>query len=188
MKTRNEVLTTLFLFATAPLALAQHGAGTHYPSGGFGHDSSTADSQRTLLLRATEDQRMAFAKCRQANEKVRKVVDKMTGPGMRWRYDARVFPGQNEELRSAVQDMIVAHDEFRQILTQAQEKELRKHFEKLEELQTALDSQMSRLSDELTVRGPDSRRIYSEAHKVKETADKWHSDHKKIAKAMSIQG
>ena len=188
MKTRNAVLATLFLFATAPLALAQHGGGTHSPSAGVGHDPSEADFQRTLSLRATKDQRMAFAKCRQANEKVRKVVDKMTGPGTRWRYDPRAFPEQNEELQTAVKDLTAAHEQFRQALTPAQEKELQKHFDRLEQLQTTLDSQMSRLGDELTVRGPDSRRIYSDAHKIKETADKWHSEHKKIAKAMSIQG
>jgi hypothetical protein len=188
MKTRNQVLVTLFLFATAPFTLAQHGGGMHFPSAGHASDSLTADSQRMLLLRASEDQRMAFAKCVQANARVRKVVDKMTGPGTRWRYDARVFPGQNEELQIAVKDMTAAHEQFRQALTEAQEKELRKHFDKLEQLQVGMNSQMARLDDELTVREPDSRRIYSEAHKVKETADKWQSEHKKIAKAMSIKG
>jgi len=68
-----------FLLATAPLVLAQHGAGTHYPAAG--HDPQAADSERAEKMRATDDQRLAFVECAKVGESVRKIIDRMVGPG-----------------------------------------------------------------------------------------------------------
>jgi hypothetical protein len=188
-----ELLAIFLLFATTPFALAQHGGhgGTSSSSSGFGHaghDSPMADLQRTLMLQATDDQRQAFAKCMEATERVHKVADEMVGPGSRWRYDADVFPGQKEQLQTALADMTTAHQQFKQTLSQAQEKELNKYFNKLERLQSDVSSRLLGLDRELTTGKPDPRRVYSDAHKIKEAVDKWRSEHRKIAKEMSIAG
>ena len=192
MKRINEVLATLLLAGLAPVALAQHaGHGGTSSGGGFGnpgHDASMGDFQRALMLQATEDQRVAFTKCMEATERARIVADQMVGPGTRWRYDASVFPGQKEQLQAALAEMDTAHQHFRHTLSQPQEKEFGKHLSKLERLQAELSSRMLRLDRELATGKPDQRRIYSDAHKIKESADSWRSDHRKIAKEMGIGG
>lgn len=182
-KKLTAMLIGSFLFATAPFTLAQHGAGTHYPAGGH---LSPSDSQRASMIRAGEDQRIAFAMCRNSGESVHKIADQMVGPGTRWRYDEKVFPTQKERLEIALAVMSRAHQQFRETLSEAQKQDLVRNLGKLERLQNALSQRMAQLDEELRVDKPDPRRVYADTHKIKEIADKWRSEHKKIAKEMSI--
>ena len=137
-------------------------------------------------MRAGDEQRMAFGMCANAGRSVHKIADQMVGPGTRWRYNDKIFPEQKERLQIALAVMTAAHEQFRQTLGDAQAEELGKRLAKLDRLQNELRRWMSRLDDELTINKPDSRHVYAYTHKIKEIADKWRSEHKKIAKEMSI--
>jgi len=82
--------------------------------------------------------------------------------------------------------MAFAHRHFRETLSDAQAKELGERLARLERVQDGIDQWMSRLNEELAGNNVDSRRVYADAHKIKELADKWRSEHRKMAKEMSI--
>lgn len=185
MRNLTTLLAALLFFATTPFALAQHGSGTHFLTPG--HDSLTTDSRRTLMLQASDDQRMALGMCTNAGESVRKITNEMVGPGTRWRYDDKAFRAQEERLRIALAVLAAAHKQFLGTLGDEQAKELGKRLGKLDELHREVLASMSRLDEALTDKHPDSRRVYADTHKIKEVAHQWGSEHKKIAKEMGIQ-
>lgn len=188
----KTTLATLLLATLAPVAFAQHGShGGTSSGGGFGNtgnDSSMREFKRALLLYATADQRAIYAKCMEATERVHKLADQMVGPGTRWNYDAAVFPGQKEQLQEALAELDAAHQHFRHTLSQAQEKELGKYFSKLDRYEAELGSRIAHVDRELSTNRPDPRRLYSDTHKIKEVAEKWRSEHRKIAKEIGIGG
>jgi hypothetical protein len=186
MRKLIALLTAFLFFAAAPNAPAQHGSGTHYPAAG--HNSPTSDSRRTLMMPASDDQRMALAMCTNAGESVRKITDKMVGPGTRWRYEDKTFRGQEERLRIALAVLAASHEQFRGTLSEEQAKEIAKRLAKLDRLHREVLLALSELDEALTDKHPDPRRVYAEAHKIKEVAEHWGSEHKKIAKEMGIQG
>ena len=186
MRKLIAVLAAFSCFATAPFALAQHGSGTHFPAAG--HKSLTSDSRRTLTAPASEDQRMALAMCAIAGESVRKITDQMVGPGTRWRYDDKSFRGEEERLRIALAVLAVSHEQFRGTLSDEQAKELTKRLDKLDGLHREVLLSLSELDGALTDEHPDPGRVYAKAHRIKEVAARWGSEHKKIAKEMGIQG
>lgn len=188
MEKTIKTLAALLLFVTVPFAYAQHGSAYSAGDGHAGQNSAVANSQQALMLKATDDQRIAFVKCRETTERVRKLVDQMVGPGTRWRYDSRIFPGQEAQLKSALADMRAAHQQFRQTLSSEQEEGIAQRLSKLEQLQSDLNARIAGLDHELMVAKPDWRRLYSDAHKIKEATDKWHSESEKIAKEMRISG
>jgi hypothetical protein len=75
-------IVTLLLVASAPFATAQRG-GAHNAGTGYAGNDSAASSVRILTLKATNEQRLAFAKCRETTDMVRKIADQMVGPGTR---------------------------------------------------------------------------------------------------------
>ena len=192
MKRLNKVLATLFLAALAPVAFAQHGShGGTSSGGGFGdtgNESSMRDLKRALLLQATDDQRATFAKCLEATESARTIVDRMARPGTRSSYDAGIFPGQKEQLQAALAEMGAAHQNFQHSLGQAQEKELGKYLNKLNRFEADIGSRMAQLDRELSTNKPDPRRLHGYTQKIKEVTEKWRSEHRKIAKEMGIDG
>lgn len=188
MKKTIRVLATLFSLGAATFVFAQHGSGHSSGDGHAGQDSAVANSRHALRLNVTDDQRMALLRFREATERVRKIADQMVGPGTRWRYDPRIFPAQEARLQSALADMKAAHQQFRQELSPEQEEGIAKHLTKLEQLQSDLNARVAGLDHELMIAKPDWRRLYNDAHKIKEAADKWRSENKRIAKEMGISG
>lgn len=189
---RATLLATLFCVTSVALAFAQHsghgGTSTGGAFGHAGHDREMRDFNRGLLLSASEDQRQLFAKCTTATEQVIALANRMVGPGTPREYDAAVFSRQEEQLRTAVAELENAHQHFSHGLNQAQEKELRKYLSKLERYQRELASRIAKVDRELATNRPDPRRLYSDTHKIREVAEKWHSEHQKIAKEMGIDG
>lgn len=185
MRRLTALLAALLSLAAAPRVLAQHGSGTHSPVPG--HDSSATDSRRTLVMQASDDQRLALAMCTNAGESVRKITDEMVGPGTRWRYDDKVFRAQQERLRIALAVLAASHEQFHRTLGDEQAKDLEKRLDKLDRLHREVLQAMARLDEALTDKRPDPRHVYADAHKIKEFADQWRSEHKKIAKEMGIQ-
>lgn len=193
MKPMKQVLATLLLGVLAPIALAQHGGhGASAPSdGGYGNaggDSSMRDFQRALMLQATDEQREAFSNCFEATARVRILANQIVGSGSGWRYDAAIFPGQKEQLQAALAQMGDAHHHFRHSLSKAQEKELGKSLGKLDRYDVELGSRIAQLDRELGTNKPDPKRLYKDARKIQEVAEKWRSEHRTIGKAMGIAG
>lgn len=193
MKRLKQVLTMLILAAVAPVALAQHsGHGGASSGGGFGSagaDSSLRTFKRALLLQATDEQRVAFATCLEATERAQEIADQIVGSGTSvLHYDASVFPRQKEQLQAALVEMGAAHRHFRQLLSQAQGKELGKYLGKLDRFDAELGSRMARVDRELSKGKPDPRRLHSDTHKIKEVTEKWRSEHHKIGNEIGLGG
>jgi|GEM_PF-4838841 chromosome segregation ATPase len=192
MKLIRKLLATLFCAALVPVAFAQHsGHGGTSSGGGFGNtgnDSAMRDLQRAMMLSATDDQRMAFAKCMEATDRVLRLADQIVGQGTGLNYDAAVLSERKEQLQAALAELGTVHQHFRHSLSQPQEKELRKYLGKLERVQTELSKRIAQVDRELSASKPDSKRLRDDTHKVKEVAEKWQSEHRKIAKEMGIAG
>lgn len=149
-----------------------------------GSSSSIDNLQRAL--NTTKDQRIAIGRCKDAADRVHKVAAQMVGPGTRWRYDADVFPRQEAQLRATLGELMTNHQQFRHALRSDQEMSLRTYLDRLDGLSAALTLRMEDLDRELSRSKPDGRVLYSDAHKIKELAEKWRSEHRKIAKYMDI--
>lgn len=140
------------------------------------------------MLSATEEQRTAFARCMEATDRVLRITDGMAGPGTGSNHDAGAFAEQKEQLPAALAALATAHQHFRHSLSQPQEKELRKPLSKLEGFQADLRKRMAQVDRELATNQPDPRRVHGDTRKIKEVAEKWKSEHRKIAEEMGIGG
>lgn len=193
MKKTMNVLAILLVSALAPFALAQRGGGVIHSFGHSGHASAVVDSRQRLALRATDTQRDAFARCVAATEAVRKT-GRLMGDSNYWNswryrhlgYDLGAVSGRMDQLQAALTEMATSHEQFLQELGSDQKAELSPNLNKLEHLQSELNSQMSQLDREVTADRPDSFRVSARVYGIGKTIDKWRSQHKKIAKAMSI--
>lgn len=187
---RKKLLYALFSFTAVTFVLAQHdhgGGGDH-----AGHasapsvDSPVVDFRKAIMMQATDDQRMAFEKCKEATERVHQTTNIILGAGGNWHYDSSVFSGQNEQLQSALSEMTATHVQFHHVLTEAQAKGLKKHLNKLEQFQNDLSSRAAQINNDVASSKPDSRRIYNDVNKIKQDLDKWRAEHSKIAEEMGI--
>lgn len=192
MKMHIGLIATFLVFATAPFALAQHG-GAQFSDAGIvyaGHNSTKLDSGRALLMEATGIQREAFAYCMTATEAARKTGRSM-GSNSYWNarhgiYDLSAVYRGEPQLQTALTDMATAHEQFLKVLSQDQDTTLEPNLSKLEHLQTGLNLEMSQLNEELTAVRPDKFRVSTGVYEIGKTLDKWHSEHKRIAKKLSI--
>ncbi len=189
---KMKVLATLLLSATASLALAQRGGGIH-SFGDAGHVFATADSRRAHVLEATDEEREAFAHCAAAIEAARET-GRSLGDDTYWNswryrhlgYDLDPVYTKKDQLQSTLAEMTAAHQQFLEVLNQDQATELRSNLGKLERLQDDLNSQISQLNDELNAAKPNAFRVSTRLFGIGKTIDKWRSQHRKIAKEMSI--
>ncbi len=160
--------------------------------GHTGDESAMIESQRTFLMPATDIQREAFADCMTATKATHKLIDRMPDQGSYWRvrrngpYDLSVASSKREQLESALNDMAAAHRQFLQTLSQEQDAELGPNLSKLELLQVDLNLEMPQLDRELGSARPDSFRVSTNVYRIGKTINKWHSQHKQIAKKLSI--
>ena len=196
MTRRTGVIATFLLFAAAPIALAQFGGeGVHLKGAGFEHgarNSETADTQQALLIiKATDMQREALAYCMTATDAAHKLTGRLDEDASYWHgrhggYDIGAVSEKKDQLQSALTEMATAHQQFLQSLSQDQDTELEPNLGRLEHLQRDLKFEMSQLDEELIAARPDSFDIYLNVHRLGKTIGKWGSEHKRIAKKMSI--
>lgn len=194
MKNILKVFAALLLSAIASLALAQRaGAGIHSLRN-RGNDFATTDSQRALVLQATDDAREALANCMAATEAARKtgrsLGDQDYWNSWRYRhvgYNINAVEARKDQLQSALTKMTAAHQEFLEVLNKDQTTALGQKLSKLEGLQVELTLQMAQLNEELAAVKPDPFRVSTRLYGVGRTIDKWRSQHRKIAKEMNIQ-
>lgn len=192
MRKMMKVLVTLLL-CTASFALAQRGGDGLHSVGHAGHDSAAAETRRALALEATDQEREAFAHCVAATEAARET-GRSVGDNNYWNswhnrhmgYDLDAVYRKKAQLQSAIAGMATAHLQFLEALSQDQTIELMPNLSKLERLQGDLNLQMSQLDEELTAARPDSFRVSTRLYGIGKTIDKWRSQHRKIAKEMSI--
>ena len=194
MKNILKVFAALLLSAIASLALAQRGGDGIHSFRNRGNDSATTDSQRALVLQATDDEREAFANCMAATEAARKA-GRSLGDQDNWNswrsrhvgYNLNAVYARKDQLQSALANMTAVHQGFLEVLNKDQTTELGRKLSKLEGLQVELTLQMAQLNEELAAVKPDPFRVSTRLYGIGKTIDKWHSQHRKIAKEMNIQ-
>ncbi len=194
MKTRVGIIATFLMFTTAPFALAQRGGGVNSSNAGIGHtghDSTMVDSQRDPRMQVTDVQREAFSNCMTASKAVRKLVGRMPQDASYWKgrprgYDFSAVSGKKGELQLALTDMTTAHQQFLQSLSKDQDTELGPNLSKLEHLQADLNLHLSQLDEELIAARPNSFSVAANVRGIGKMINKWRSEHKRIAKKMSI--
>ena len=193
MRTTIKLFAALLLSAMALLAQAQRGGGATHSFGHAGHGSATADSRRALGFEVTNDQREAFAHCMAATEAARElgrsVGDDTYWNSWRYRhvgYDLDAVYRKKDHFQLALADMTASHQQFLHVLSEEQVTELRANLNSLDRLQGKLSLQIYQLDDELTAAKPDSFRVSTRLYGMGKTIDKWYSQHKKIAKEMSL--
>ncbi len=195
MTRRIGVIATFLVFATAPFALAQYrGEGVHLQGVGFdrgARNSATADTQRALLLRATDIQRETFMYCMSATDAAHKLISQMPQDNSYWHgrhggYDLSAVTGTKDQLQSALTEMTTVHQQFLQVLSQDQDAELGPDLSMLKHLQVDLNFEMSQLNEEMMAARPDPFRVSATVHGIGKTINEWRSEHKRIAKKMGM--
>ena len=194
MKNILKVFAALLLSAIASLALAQRAGDGFHSLRNRRNDSATTESQRALVLQATDDAREALANCMAATEAARKtgrsLGDQDYWNSWRYRhvgYNINAVEARKDHLQSALAKMTAAHQEFLEALNKDQTTALGQKLSKLEGLQVELTLQMAQLNEELAAVKPDPFRVSTRLYGVGRTIDKWHYQHRKIAKEMNIQ-
>jgi len=185
MKMRIKVVALFLAFATVPFSLARQG-GAHFSSAAM----SDAGHNLAKLDQPTGIQREAFALCMTTTEAARKMGRQM-GSNSYWNakhgiYDLSAVYRNMPQLQPALTDMAAAHQRFLKVLSQDQDAALGPDLSRLELLQTSLNLEMSQLDEELIVVRPNKFQISTSVYEIGKTIDKWHSEHKKIAKKMGI--
>lgn len=194
MKNILKVFAALVLSAIASLALAQRAGGGIHSLRNRRNNSATTESQRALVLQATDDEREALANCMAATAAARKtgrsLGDQDYWNSWRYRhvgYNINAVYARKDQLQSALARMTAAHQGFLQVLNKDQTTALGRRLSKLEDLQVELTLQMAQLNEQLAAVKPDPFRVSTRLYGVGRTIDKWHSQHRKIAKEMNIQ-
>ena len=192
VKTTRKALLLILLLAPASLALGQREGTMH-----IGHHRSIEAYEQAVRMIATPAQRMAFAKCMEAMERLRGKINQMPRIGSPWSRsrvsyssnDLDALSDLREQLETALTDLTATHQEFRKGMTDAQRRELARRLSKLEHLQAQLNSGASQLDHDLTAArpGPASPNVSWDVNSIKGAAGKWRSEHRKIAKEMGIQ-
>ncbi len=193
MKNILKVFAALLLSAIGSLALAQRGADGIDSFRNRGNDSATTDSQRALVLQATDDERKAFANCMAATEAARKT-GRSLGDQDYWNswhyrhlgYNLNAVYARKDQLQSALANMTAAHQGFLEVLSRGKTTEIGRTLSKLESLQGELTLQMAQLNEELAAAKPDPFRVSTRLYGIGKSIDKWRSEHRKIAKEMNI--
>lgn len=193
MRTTIKLFAALLLSAMVLLAQAQRGGGAVHSFGHTGNGSATADSRRALAFQVTDGQHDALAHCMAATEAARElgrsVGDNTYWNSWRYRhvgYDFNAVYRKKDQLQLALADMTASHQQFLHVLSEEQVTELRANLNSLDRLQGKLSLQIYQLDDELTAAKPDSFRVSTRLYGMGKTIDKWYSQHKKIAKEMSL--
>jgi adenosylmethionine-8-amino-7-oxononanoate aminotransferase len=101
-------------------------------------------------------------------------------------YDLSAVYRGKTQLQSGVTEMAATHQQFLNVLNQEQKTALEPKLNKLQQLQTNLNLEMSQLDEELMATRPDKFRASTSVYEIGRTLDKWHSEHKRIAKRISI--
>jgi len=188
MKGKAKVVLMLLL-GSASLALAQRGGTMH-----IGHRRAPADSDQ--LLKATDDQRKALAKCMEDAEQLRSVAGRMPRIGSPWsrsrlsytESDVSALAAITEQLKADLDGLTATHEKFRKQLTDKQRSQFERRLRKLDHLQAKMNSTVAELDRQLAKAkpGPASPSIAWDVNSIKRAADKWHSEHRKIAKELGI--
>ena len=165
--------------------LSLAGAGTVRDVGAQGRGSAERIGSMTPAIFAPdEEQRKVLNECLVDGKRAHKIADLMVGPGTRWRYDATIFSEQSRQLRIALTEIERCHHRFRETLTPTQKAAFAIKLEKLREVSGDLEMRMDAIDRELAKRKADPRRLYSDAHKIKELTGKWHAVHRKFAQNL----
>jgi hypothetical protein len=145
--------------------------------------------------RVTDAQRVALAKCMEATEQVRLHAGQMQAIGRPWsrgrfdysKNDLVALSDYRDELKLAFTNLASVHQEFLKGLSEAQEKRLDQRLRKLDHLQAEFNSKISEFDHDLMKAEPgaDSTGIAWDLNALKRAADKWRSEHEKIAKEMT---
>jgi chromosome segregation ATPase len=179
------------LLITTPLAFGQRGGTAVRTS----RNRQVNDSAK-LLMKATDDQGMTFARCMEATARVRTVIGQMGRAGTPWnrsrlsysRGDLQSLSSHKEQLEAALADLEAVHQAFLKELTDDQKSGLERHLVKLDHLQAKLNSEIPQIDHDLKAAkpGPGSPNISWDVNAMKTAAGKWHAEHKRIGKEMGI--
>lgn len=189
MRPTTKAMFTFLLMVSAPFAIAQRGGATMH----IGHPH---DPGRESTLKATADERVALSKCMDASKRLDLAIRRMPRIGSPWSrsrlsYTARDL-GELSDLRQQFEEELTAlskiHEELRKELTDVQVSQLKRRLNKLDRLEAQMNSGVGELERDLmrAKPGPASPNISWDVNSIKRAADKWRSEHRKIAKEMGI--
>ena len=207
------ILTAVFTMGASSLAVGQPNTwAEQWYRAKFGRPSPTEEARLNAakqitsrsnvaasndLTAATNEQRVALAKCMQATDQVRIQASQMQAMGRPWgrgrtgysENDLVALSDYRDELKLALSNLTAVHHEFLKGLSEAQEQRLDQRLRKLDHLQAEFSSKISEFDHDLlrTEPGPDSTGIAWDVNSLKRTADKWQSEHKKISKELNLQ-
>lgn len=196
MKLIKTALAIIMLFPTAHLTFAQHsghgGMGSSGSMGSMGPMGPTYSTAQQFAMMANDNQIAAFEKCMEATQQVRISLAQMDQSTNRSRggeaQQANDVSPRKQQLEALLKYLAETHDAFGLTLTEAQRKGLERQLRKLNELQTEMSTVALRVAQTAmdSSSGPGSRRIGSDLKTLRKDAERWHSEHRKIAKQMSI--
>lgn len=191
MKSIAQVVVVLLLATMVATVFAQETGrpgGTTSSGGrtGWARRDRTVDFQRAVLLQATEEQKVAYRDCVATSDKARKLTDNILGPDTRWQFYPDLRSEQLKDVEGAVQDMFQGHQHFVQELSRAQEKALEKQLQRIEKLRSAIDQRIHRVVAEVQSSRPDRIAVHKDLRGIKESLDKWRSEHRAIGKEIGV--
>ncbi len=141
---------------------------------------------QSLLINATDEQRMSFVYCVSATNIVHKLAGQMVSRNKHWLYKPKVFAGQKEQLDSSVAAMIEVHQRFLETLSHDQADALNKNLAEMAHLQSELNARMAQIDKGWASSEPDARSIAVSVHEIRKIADEWRFELEQIARAVNL--
>jgi hypothetical protein len=183
VRARMKELALYLLFAAGTLVCAQAGNTAMRASA---KHALVAIPAHSLLISATDEQRMSFAYCMSATDIVHKLAGRMVSRNRHWLYNHKIFASQKDQLHSSIADMIEDHQWFLETLSDEQARALNKNLTEIGHLQSELNERMAQIDREWTSSRPDAQSIAVSVYAIRKIAGEWRSAHKQMAEAMNL--
>lgn len=181
-------------YSARTLALAQHQ--THGDWSSSIHTGPTNNPAHMSAMMATNSQRHAFAECVETTGQVRAAIVQMGNIGRPWsrsrviyaQQDLRALAENEERFQSMLNGLVNAHEVFWRTLNDVQRSNLEPRLRRLGHLQNEMKASASRLSQTVldAVPGPAPPQIKRTMDALRKDADRWRSEHRKLATEMSL--
>lgn len=153
-------------------------------------------SRHVNLIQIADDQRTDLANCMAETKQIQNIVDQMSKIGRPWgrghidysHHDLLVFAEREQALNAAIIALTTAHGELHKNLAEIHDRNLEKHLQKLDRLQAKLYSGSSQIGRDLAAArlGPWSANLAWDIYAVKNVTNKWHAEHKQIARELEL--
>lgn len=181
---KRLLLIVILLAGTSSVVHAQRG-GRPSNVGHFGNDQSTADVQKAVKIRATEEQRAQLDNCFASAERLRVLAAETKNPANLSRTELDGIRRWSKLQRLSLESN---HEAFLGSLNADQQVALEDRLRKLERTWFELAARYEATDHDLEAAATDAKRLAGDAKDLEKSVKKWLRQHREVGLGMGVKG